>query len=81
MTLLPNDDTVAKEIQSWETFADGLRGEDRKLFRHMLRQCYRHIKAINTKGSIFSTESLLMALLLEQQKLIDFLIARLKSKV
>jgi hypothetical protein len=75
MTLSPKDDTLSKEIQSWNCFADGLREQDRKLFKKMLSECYKHSRAINTKGELFPTESLLMSLILSQQQLIEFLLA------
>lgn len=79
MTLSPNDDILAKEIRSWEIFAEGLRGEDKKLFKKMLSECYKHGKAINTKGEQFPTESLLMSLILSQQQIIEFLLDKLKK--
>lgn len=80
MALFPKDDILAKEIESWNSFADGLRAEDRKLFKQMLNQCYKHVKAINKKGELFPAESLLMSLILSQQELIEFLLEKLKSK-
>ena len=80
MTLSPNDDLLAKEIESWKGFADGLRADDQKMFYHMLSKCYKHIRAINAKGDTFPTESLLMSLVLSQQQLIEFLLKKIKSK-
>ena len=80
MALSAKDDVLAKEIKSWESFADGLRAEDRKLFKQMLNQCYKHIRAINKKGELFPTESLLMSLIISQQQLIEFLLEKTKSK-
>jgi hypothetical protein len=79
MALFPKDDTLAKEIQSWDSFADGLKAEDREIFRQMLNQCYRHVEAINKKGELFPTESLLMSLILSQQELIEFLLDKIKN--
>ena len=74
MALFPNDDLVAKEIEAWKGFSEGLRAEDQKVFEQMLKQCYKHIKAINAKGEAFPTESVLMSLVLSQQQLIEFLL-------
>lgn len=74
MTLSPKDDVLSKEIQAWNGFADGLREDDRKLFKKMISECYKHSKAINTKGDLFPTESLLMSLILSQQQIIEFLL-------
>jgi hypothetical protein len=76
MALFPKYDTLAKEIESWNSFADDLRAEDKKVFKHMLNQCYKHVEAINKKGEYFPTESLLMSLILWQQELIEFLIKK-----
>ena len=74
MSLFPNDDLLAKEIQSWKSFSDSLRLEDRKMFEKMTRQCYKHLKAINAKGESYTTESLMLSLILIQHQMIDFLI-------
>jgi hypothetical protein len=79
MAISPKDDILAREIESWSAFADGLRAEERKIFRQMLRQCYRHVGAINRKGEVLPTESILMSLLLSQQKLIEFLLEKFKK--
>ena len=79
MSLFPNkDDILTKEIESWKGFADSLREDDRNLFMKMLDDCYKYATAINAKGEPFSTEPLLMALLLSQQKMIDSLIIKIK---
>lgn len=39
----------------------------------MLKDCYEYAVAINAKGQPFPTEPLLMALLLSQDKMIDWL--------
>ena len=71
MALFPRDDVLAREIDAWKGFADGLRAEDQKIFRQMLRRCYKHIKAINAKGEAFPTEAVLMSLILSMQELIE----------
>ena len=76
MSIFPQDDLLAKEIQSWKSFGDTLRQEERKLFDKMLQQCYSHIKAINAKGEPYSTESLLLSLILTQHQMIEFLISK-----
>ena len=74
MSLFPQNDILTKEIESWSGFADSLQTEeDRNLFKKMLNECYKYSIAINTKGEPFPAESLLMALLLSQQKMIDWL--------
>jgi hypothetical protein len=74
MSLFPNEDVVAKEIESWKGFADNIRSEkDRQLFNKMLNDCYKYATAINAKGEPFPTEPLIMSLLLSQHKMIEWL--------
>jgi hypothetical protein len=42
----------------------------------MLNECYKYSVAINSKGGPFPPEPLFMALLLSQQKMIDWLISQ-----
>jgi len=74
MILFPNEDILARELESWRGFADALREEDRTLFLRMLDECYQFIDSINSKGEYFSTESLLMSLVFVQHKIINWLI-------
>ena len=80
MSLFPNEDILTKEIESWKGFVDNLPAEDRKTFMKVLNDCYKYSKAINVKGEPFPTESLIMALLFSQHKLIEWLEGRI-SKV
>jgi hypothetical protein len=74
MSLFPNEDILTKEIESWRSFVDSLSStEDRDLFNNMLNDCYKYAAAINAKGEPFPTEPLIMALLLSQHKMIDWL--------
>lgn len=70
-------DFLAKEIESWKTFEYALREENRILFHEMLNECRKYGDAAIAKGDNYSTESLFMALILEQQKLINQLIKKL----
>ena len=77
MSLFPENDIITKEIESWSGFSDSLQTEeDRKLFKKMLNECYKYSIAINSKGEPFPPETLFMALLLSQQKMIDWLISQ-----
>jgi hypothetical protein len=73
LSLFPNEDILAKEIQSWRAFADSLHADNRELFMNMLNDCYKYAAAINVKGEPFPSEPLIMALLLSQYKMIDWL--------
>jgi hypothetical protein len=74
MSLFPNEDILTKEIESWKSFANSLSSkEDREIFEKMLNDCYKYATAINAKGQPFPAEPLIMALLLSQHKMIDWL--------
>ena len=75
MSLFPNEDNLlTKEIESWKGFADSLNSQEYKeLFNKMLDDCYKYAEAINTKIQPFSTEPLIIALLLSQYKTIEWL--------
>jgi hypothetical protein len=74
MSLLPKEDVLTKEIESWKSFGASLSSkEDRELFMSMLNDCYKYAAAINAKGGPFPSEPLIMALLLSQHKMIDWL--------
>jgi hypothetical protein len=81
LSLFPENDIITKEIESWSGFADSLKTEeDRDLFKKMLNECYKYSVAVNAKGEPFPDEFLLMALLLSQQKMIDWLISQTPTK-
>ena len=66
-----------------KSFRDSMSSkEDRELFTSMLNDCYIYAAAINAKGQPFPSEPLIMALLLLQHKMIDWLTAKqiLKSE-
>jgi hypothetical protein len=75
MSLFPNQDVTTKEIQSWKGFVDSLNSQEYKeLFNKMLNDCHKYAAAINAKGKEpFPTEPLIMALLLSQNKMIEWL--------
>jgi hypothetical protein len=81
MSLFPKEDVLTKEIASWKSFVDSLSSkEDRELFEKMLNDCYKYAAAINAKGQPFPAEPLIMALLLSQHKMMDWLTAKQISK-
>jgi hypothetical protein len=79
MSLFPQENVLTKEIESWRVFADSLKSEEDKiLFLKMLEKCQKYSLAINAKGKPFPTEPLIMALLLEQHKMINWLENRIQ---
>jgi hypothetical protein len=79
LSLFPNkDDILTREIESWKGFEDALRTqEDRVLFKRMLNDCYKYSTAINAKGEPSPTEAVLMSLIFQQQKMINWLIVQI----
>ncbi len=76
-----NKDILTKEIGSWGRFEYALREENRVLFHEMLNKCRKsvYVSCVNARGENFSGESLFLILILEQQKMINELIAKLRD--
>ena len=83
MSLFQNgEDILTKEIESWKGFEYALREENRILFDKMLSECQEnqdYVRAANSKGESYTVESLFMALIFQQQKMISQLIAKVSS--
>jgi hypothetical protein len=73
LSLFPNEAILTKEIESSKGFADSLHADNRELFMSMINDCYKYSAAINAKGEPFPAEPLIIALLLSQHKMIDWL--------
>ena len=74
---------LAKEVESWKGFEYALRKPNATLFNKMLTECLEneeeYASASKTKGSQYSAESLFIALIFQQQKMINELIERMRS--
>jgi hypothetical protein len=73
---------LAKEIESWKGFEYALRKPNAILFNKMLTECLEneeYASASKTKGPQYSVESLFMALIFQQQKMISELIKKISS--
>jgi hypothetical protein len=81
MTKKEQENILTKEIESWNNYEYSLREEDRILFNKMLNECQKeeYSKALNAKGEYNSTESLLIALIFQQQKMINKLIDKVSK--
>ena len=81
MTSKEDENTLAKEIKSWKGFEYALRKPNATLFNKMLKECLEeeYTSASRTKGPLYSAESLFMALIFQQQKMISELIKNLGS--
>src|ERR1041384_6065054 len=66
---MESDNTLSDEIKSWESFGEIFRPNDRELFFQTLNECKVYESSAAAKGSILSTESLLMSIIFNQQKM------------
>jgi hypothetical protein len=74
MSAKEEENILAKEIESWKGFEYALRKPNATLFSKMLTEYLEneeYASAFKTKGSEYSTESLFMALIFQQQKMIS----------
>jgi hypothetical protein len=77
-----DENILAKEVKSWKGFEYALRKPNATLFNKMLTECLEnkeYVFAFKTKGPQYSTESLFMALIFQQQKMIRELINKIGS--
>jgi hypothetical protein len=79
LSLSLSKDWLEEEIESWENFRSGLRNEDYVLFKQMLEEAKEYKDVIKSKENM-STETLLMALILKQQKIINSLLEKYQKK-
>jgi hypothetical protein len=80
MTSKEEENILAKEIESWKGFEYALRKPNATLFNKMLKECLEneeYASAFESKGPQYSAESLFMALIFQQQKMISELIKNL----
>jgi hypothetical protein len=66
-------DIFTDEIDSWKGYGDTLPQPDRDTFFKMLSEVKEYSKAAHAHAERFSSESLFMALILQQQKMITHL--------
>jgi hypothetical protein len=73
---------LTSEIENWRLFSRALREENRILFNQMLSECKtnEYNDCINSKGKGLAADSLFLILILEQQKMINELIEKLRHK-
>jgi hypothetical protein len=78
----PEDNILTKEIDSWKGFEYSLREPNATLFNKMLTECLgneEYAAAFKSKGPQDSVESLFMALIFQQQKMISKLIEKIQN--
>ena len=65
---------LKEELDSWRAFAHSLREEDRNTYKEMIAEILsRYSEAIENSARGYTTESLLVSLILKQQKKINWL--------
>jgi hypothetical protein len=77
-----DNDLVTKEVKAWKGFEYALCKPNSSLFKQVLNECLKneeYVEAFKTKGAPYSAESLFMALIFQQQKMISKLIESLES--
>ena len=72
---------LSEEIKSWRHFEYALREENRLVYGKILSECRNedYIRAANSKDEYFSAEPMFMVLILQQQKMISELIAKVST--
>jgi hypothetical protein len=83
MDVHPDGNILATEIESWKGFEYALRQPNATLFNKMLTECLEneeYAAAFKSKGPQDSAESLFMARIFQQQKMISKLIEHIKSE-
>jgi hypothetical protein len=76
----PRNSRTKKEIDTWRTYAEALRLDDRQTLRDMFSSASTsYAEAINNAERGYDTESLLMSIVLDQQKTINWLSARIRK--
>jgi hypothetical protein len=81
-SLFLNKDILTVEIESWKRFANSLNSEkEKELFKSMLNDyCNYAGIVVNAKGKYFSSEPLVIALILSQyKKIINWLIEKVSE--
>jgi hypothetical protein len=77
-----NDNILTKEVVSWKGFEYALRQPNTSLFNKMLSEYLEnkeeYVSAFKSRESQYSAESLFMALIFQQQKMISKLIQQLR---
>jgi hypothetical protein len=76
------DNTLSKEIGAWKDFEYALKEDNRLLFNRMLSECGEnedYVRVASSRDEYFSAESLFMVLILQQQKMIAELIAKVSE--
>lgn len=75
MTLSPHD-IIAKIEGSWQGYSDAMRIQDKQKFEKMMHKLYKYASAIEVKAEPFENDAMFMALIFEQEQIIEWLLAK-----
>lgn len=76
MTHTDDDKILENEIESWHSFGSILRNENRIIFYQMLGDIKAYSETAKAKGKNFSFESMCLALIMQQQKMLNELFGK-----
>lgn len=65
---------LEEEIKRWFEFGNILKNNEGEVFFQMLNECRVYEEGAKTKGPLYSTESLILGIIFNQQRLIKELI-------
>jgi hypothetical protein len=65
---LPFNQILEQEIQEWKKFRWALRKEDQQVFDHLFEKARIHVEAGNNAARPWPFETILISILLEQEK-------------
>ena len=69
---------LKQELDSWRKYSQALYNEDKEIFQRMISRLFpAYSDAIENSGRGYTTEALLLSLIISQQKTIDLLSKRL----
>lgn len=65
---------LKRELDSWRKYSDELYNEDRDVFKQLVEKLWPlYVQAIERSGRGYTTEALLVSIILSQQRTIDWL--------
>jgi uncharacterized protein YydD (DUF2326 family) len=78
-TVLPFSRVLEQEVQEWRKFRRGLRREDQQFFDRLFEEARLHVQAGVYASSPWPFETILLSILIEHEKALVELRAKLKS--
>jgi len=79
MTLFPNRSIIDRVIGSWKGYSDILPQWQRREFDRMMSRLYSYATAIEVKAKPFENDPIFMSLIIDQDNIISWLLARVEE--